>query len=247
MLKNEKLIAKKILFLIVLLTITNRLGYAQTVDEIINKHLEAQGFMNIKNIKTMKITGKIKMADKLCPFKMYIKQPHSMRSEITVDGKTVIQSFDGQVGWFINPMDKKPKPQKMQPEMMEQLKKQAAIFDSPFADYKAKGIKISLAGTEKINKKKAYKLKITTKDNQELTGYIDVASNMFVRSVVTMKKDNQTAIILTDFKKHKDAGGVKIPYDIDVKINGQSAQEMIFNKIDVNTDLKNSIFSMPKN
>ena len=238
--------AKKLaLYLITLFLFCSYL-YSQTADEIITKTLQTQGNEKLQNIKSMKISGKISGAGAEIPFKMFFKLPKSIRSEISMNGKNMIQAFDGKVGWFISPQSKDNKPEKMPEDMLTKLKVQSNFLESPFKDYKQKGIKVKLAGKSKVDGRNAYKLLLTLKDKQGMTVYIDADKYIFFKTTIEVKKGKEKARLDTYLKNHKSINGILIPYTVENHINGKKASAMQIESVEIDTKIDDALFRMPK-
>src|SRR5690349_2011310 len=70
-------------------------AFAQTADEIIEKHIKAMGGMEkIKAVQTVVATGKMKMGAMEVPITMTKARPESLRMDFTVQGMTGTQAYD---------------------------------------------------------------------------------------------------------------------------------------------------------
>ncbi len=194
----------------------------------------------------MKISGKISGMGTEIPFKMFFKQPKCIRSEISMNGKNMIQAFDGKVGWYISPQNKDNKPEKMPEEMLSKLKVQSNFLESPFKDYKQKGVKVKLAGKSKVDGRNAYKLILTMKDKQGLTVYIDADKYVFFKTTIEVKKGKEKARLDTYLKNHKNINGILIPYSVENYINGKKASSMQIESVETDIKLDDALFRMPK-
>src|SRR5437588_11792772 len=96
-----------------------------TVEQIVQKHLDALGGLDkLKAINTLSATGKAIMSEGQieAPMLMQMKRPSSMRMEITVQGKKIVQAFDGTTAWMINPLMGANVPQKASEEDTQEMK-----------------------------------------------------------------------------------------------------------------------------
>ena len=130
---------------------------AQTVDEVIEKSITAMGGRPaMEKIKTRSMTGTLSLSTPAgdIPGTVEIQNaaPNKMRTVIKADlsafgaGQLLIdQRFDGTNGYMINSL------QGDQPITGGQLESMKAnSFPHPFLDYKAKGVKATLSGKEKV-------------------------------------------------------------------------------------------------
>jgi hypothetical protein len=239
-------VTKKLALYIGLFLLISSSLYSQTVDEIINKTLKTQGNEKLQRIKSMRISGKISGMGTEIPFKMFFKQPKSIRSEIAMNGKKMIQAFDGKTGWFITPQSKNNKPEKMPEEMLTKFKVQSNFLESPFEDYKQKGVKIKLKGKSKVDGRNAYKLFLTLKGKQGMTVYIDADKYVFFRTTIEVKSGKEKARLDTYLKNHKNIDGILIPYTVENHINGKKGSAMQLESVETDIKLDDSLFRMPK-
>src|SRR5215216_5594880 len=87
---------------------------AQTADEVIKKNIEARGgLQKIKAVKSLKATGKILQQGLEIPISVQQKRPGSFRIDVTFQGKSQTQAYDGETGWKIDPFQGSSEPEKM--------------------------------------------------------------------------------------------------------------------------------------
>jgi hypothetical protein len=93
-------------------------------------------------------------------------------------------------------------------------------------------------------------VEITDADNQTVTVYFDRLNKLPVRQMFKRKnpeyKDFDTEVTL--FAKYRDVGGgVQWPFDIRRDRNGEKIFEMYSDSVEINKDLKDSLFTLPPN
>src|SRR5450759_1556558 len=112
---------------------------AETADEVIAKAVAARGGLEkIKAIQSLDKTIKANQQGIEFPGKMRIKRPDRLRLEMTIQGKTMVQAYDGKTAWMIMPFLGSPDPQTMSADDAKDVVEQADM-DGPMVDYKAKG------------------------------------------------------------------------------------------------------------
>ena len=96
------------------------------------------------------------------PYLIEFRRPRQMRVELKVKDATAIQVYDGKAGWKVRPYVGR---HEVEPYSAYELKLAASQqeFDGPLIDYAAKGTKVEAAGTELVDGRDAYKLKLTLK------------------------------------------------------------------------------------
>ena len=77
---------------------------AQDLDKILDKHFETIGQKKLLKVKTMQATGKAVMMGMDSPFKMISKRPNKIQVTVEFQGAKIIQAYDGETAWMINPL-----------------------------------------------------------------------------------------------------------------------------------------------
>ena len=106
---------------------------AQTVDEVIAKHVEARGGLDkIKAVQSMRMTGKMTVGPGIeAPISLEMKRPASVRLDITFQGNMGTQAYDGKTGWGISPMSAKKDPEPMSAEDIKDMEEQGDMDGPP--------------------------------------------------------------------------------------------------------------------
>ena len=220
---------------------------AQTVAEVIAKHVEAQGGMEkLKAVKTMRMTGKMMMGGGMeAPFTQMARRPKMTRVEFEFQGMKGIQAYDGKNGWMVMPFMGKKDPEVM-PEDDTKMMDDQADMDGPLIDWKEKGHKVELLGKEQVEGADAYKLKVTKKDSTVVTYFIDAESYLTIkqegkRKVRGTEMEGET--ILGDYK---EVSGLMLPFTMESGAKGApQRQKIVIDKIELNADLPDSLFALP--
>jgi outer membrane lipoprotein-sorting protein len=219
---------------------------AQSADEVIARSFAAQGGIDkLKAISAVRMTGRMNGGPGMeAPIVIEMKRPKLMRAEISVQGTTIVQVFDGTKGWMLNPMSGRNTPEAMPADMAKVMDEQADM-DGPLMDYAAKGHSVELLGREGVNGADCFKLKLTQKDGTVTTFYIDATTFLTVkqesrRSIGGNEIDAET--IVGDWRQ---VDGVMFPFSIDAgQKGGGMRQKMTIDKIDVNPALDDARFRM---
>ena len=224
--------------------------FAQTADEIIDKHIKALGGVEkLKAIQTVKATGKMKMGPMELPMTLIKARPAQLRLDFTLQGMTGTQAYDGSTGWMVMPFMGKKDPEKMSADMLKEMIDEAD-FDGSLFDYKAKGNTVELLGKVDVEGSPAYKLKVTTKQGAETTEYIDAESYLVIKTEAKRTVQGQEVEGESTIGDYKDVGGgVLLPYSIQNRRKGGpegQGQSITIEKYEVNGKIDNAIFKMPE-
>lgn len=221
---------------------------AQTADEIIAKNIQARGGMEkLKAVKTIKYTGKAVVGPGLeAPAVMEQKRPNRMRLEITIQGLTLVQAYDGKTGWVIMPFQGKKDPEPMGEDDLKAINEQAD-FDGPLVDYKEKGNKIDLIGKEPLEGTDAYQLKVTLKNGELRTIYLDADSFLEIKTEAKRTIRGSEVETETSVGDYKEVNGLMIPHSYEAGAKGSpQKQKITIEKVELNPALEDSLFKMPE-
>jgi outer membrane lipoprotein-sorting protein len=222
---------------------------AQTVDEIIAKNIEARGGMaKMQAVKSMKITAKGSGGGgPELPITVYQTRPNNARVEFTFQGLTAVQGYDGKTGWFINPFQGKKDAELMGEDQLKQMEEQAD-FDGPLVNYKEKGHKVELLGKEPVEGTDAYKLKVTLKNGNVQTVYLDGEEYLEIKTEqkrIVRGTETETETIIGDYK---DVEGIMVPFSTESGAKGSPSdakQKFTIEKVAFNVPIDDKIFHMP--
>jgi outer membrane lipoprotein-sorting protein len=237
----------RLLFIAVALCLAAPLA-AQTVDEVIAKHLDAQGGVaKLKAIQSIRMTGRMSLGQGLeAPITIEVKRPKQMRMEFTFQGMTGVQAYDGTQGWQVMPFMGKKDPEPMSSDDIKDAEEQADI-DGPLMDYKSKGNQVELLGKESVEGADCFKLKLTKKSGDVSYLYIDSESYLQVKMEGKRMIRGTEMEIETSIGDYKQVEGMMFPHAIEAGAKGSPQRQKIsVDKIEINPSIDDSRFKMPE-
>ena len=220
---------------------------AQTVDEIIARNTAAKGgAAKLKAIKTLRVTGTVTLAPGVdAPIVLELQRATGMRMDITFQGLTLSQGYDGARAWVLNPLETGNVPKAMSADESKAAAEQVDI-DGPLIDYKAKGNTVELVGREKVGDVDTFKIKVTTKQGTVRTFYIETERFLEVKEESKRIEGGAEVEQDTLFGDYKEVGGLVFAHLIDGGQKGSSErQKIVVGKIEINPPLDVSRFRMP--
>jgi hypothetical protein len=220
---------------------------AQTVDEIVAKHLAARGGAGkIAAIESLRMTAKARaQGGREAIVVREIKRPDRMRLEFTAQGVTGVYAYDGERGWRVSPFDGEMEPEPMPPES-ERSAIEWSDIGGPLVDWKAKGHRVELAGRESLEGREAWKLKVTLKNGDVRHFYLDAQTFLHVRTEATRNVAGRQVETETTFGDYREAAGVLFPHAVEIGIKGRpSPLRILVEAIEVNPVLDDARFRMP--
>jgi len=221
---------------------------AQTSDEIVAKVLAARGGVEkAKSVQTERITGTIYFnAELYGPFLAEFKRSLKMHNELTIQNKTVVRSFNGKdAGWVTNPFVGKDAPEPMSADEIKDAVNEAD-FDGPLLDAKAKGNTIELNGTEKVDGRDAYVLKVTHKDGQVSFYSFDTKTFLLTKWSGADTVNGETVTRETYFHDYREVGGLKFAFELVSNTPGTDlTQKIVVDKVELDPQIDDARFGKP--
>jgi outer membrane lipoprotein-sorting protein len=170
--------------------------------------------------------------------------PGGAKLPASADGKVkVTVGFDGNTVWILNPLVNSAPQQITGPQA--EVAKQDADFDSILLDYKAKGHTIELLGTEPIDGKPTYHLKITKKNGLVQDYYLDAATGLERRTSSTIEQGANKVVVTTDLSDYRKVDGLTMPFKMEQSVNGTPIAQVTISSWEVNVPIDDALFKMP--
>lgn len=217
-------------------------GFSQTVDEIVNKHIEAIGGREKwEKIKTLRTESMMKAQGAEIRFVTVMVDRKASRSDISVMGMTGFNIISNTEGWNYSPWQGHSKSEAMTPDDVKNSQDELYIQDE-FLTYKELGKTIDYYGMDDIDGTECFKIKMTSKDEKETTFYIDPANYLIIKKTNKMQSNGQeieNSNFYSDYKKLDE--GVVFAMS---SSNGWN--EVQTTKIEINPKVDESIFKPSK-
>jgi outer membrane lipoprotein-sorting protein len=217
-----------------------------TVDEIVAKNLAAKGGVEkLRAVTSVKMTGRVKGPGGEYPIVTWAKRPNKMRRERVSDGQTFVLGFDGMTVWQINPLVS-PKPREIAGPQADRTRQDAGDFDTPLLDYKARGTTVELVSTEPVQGITMHRLRLTSKNGAIQEIYINAETMLESKIVMQMEQGGRKGVVTSEFYNYKEVDGVTVPLSIRQTFNGQMMAEAIYDQVQFNAPMPDTVFAMPK-
>ena len=210
---------------------------AQSLEEIVKKYTEAAKLDQVANFKTIKITANMSVMGMDLPTVLWMKNPNKIKSVTSINGQDMVQVFDGEKGFVVNPMTGSTDPVEMTPDQVKQVLR-GSMFQNYLATYLKEG-KLTLAGEENVNDKPAFKLNAKPDEATDINLYIDKSSYLLVKTSAT----NAGNSIDTYPSDYTDMNGVMVPMKTTSSTQGMDILLQI-SKVEVDTPMEDSVFKL---
>jgi hypothetical protein len=223
---------------------------ALTAVQIADRNATARGGVKAwRAVKTLTLSGKLEAGGKKptqLAFTMQAKRPHKQRVAVEFAGQTALQVFDGKDGWTYRPYLGRTGAEPFSPEELRKSATQDEL-DGPLLDYAAKGSKLELEGTELVEGKANYRLKVTTKAGVERHVWVD--GQTFLESKIEgnpHRFDGKVRGVQSYLGDYRSVDGLMIPFESETRLDGvKVSHKLTLETVDVNPAIEDSAFAKP--
>lgn len=211
---------------------------AQTVDEIVDKYINAMGGKEkLMSLNSVKLIGSMSVQGtdvSITTTKLHMK---GMRMDISVMGTDNYQIVTPEKATMFMPIQQMNEPTDMPEQQMKAGQAQLDVQSSLF-NYKEKGTSVELLGTEKVDGTDHYKMKLTFKNGISTTYFINSQSYRLSKTVSKRNMNGEEIDVENVFSNYKqNADGFWFAYSSS-SIQG----EINYEKIETNVAVDESIF-----
>jgi len=220
---------------------------AATLDDVLSQHFEALGGKEkIAAVQSAKMVARQVFGPQEVPATIYWKRPNMVRLEFTLQGMTGVQAYDGATAWMVMPFLGKTEPEEMTGDDLKDIVEQADMIDGPLFDWQQKGHAVEFLGEEEIEGTPAWKLKLTRKNGDVSTIWLDKEAYVQIKSEGKRKRGDQEIDIETSYGDYKEVGGLYFPHSIESKPKGAPQGATItIESIELDAAIDETIFAMP--
>ena len=223
-------------------------AHAEGVDEMISRHVAARGGVEaLKALKTVTYTGKLRPPgfDADFAYAETIARGGRVRVNLTLQGLTIVQSYDGTHGWQIQPFGGRKDPETLAGDDIKSLQEEADI-EGGLVDYKAKGNVVTYLGLEDVDGAPAHALRVALKNGDTQTWYLDPDAWLAVRVTTRSIQRGVENVSETDFGDYEKVGGIFFPFEQESGPRGSTQrQRLTLDKVELNPPIDDTQFTQP--
>jgi outer membrane lipoprotein-sorting protein len=237
---------RKLLLIVAAMALLPAAAGAQTVDEIIAKYIQAHGGLEkLRAVQTRRQSAKFSTGSFEAGVLQVNKRPNEVREEFIIQGMAQVRAYDGKTGWQVSPFGGRREPELLSEDDMRDLVLDADI-DGPLVDYKAKGHKAELMGHDSVEGTDCYKIKLTLKNGDILTYYLDADSYLELKLETKIFIRGAPQESETYYGDYEQIGGIYFPFAIESGRKGDPERvRSTVEKVELNTPVEDSIFAKP--
>jgi hypothetical protein len=152
------------------------------------------------------------------PFLMEMKRPRKVRVELQFHGQTAVQLYDGTNGWKLRPFLNRDE---IEPFSEEELKiaSNQEDLDGPLVDYIAKGTHIELDGTEKVEGRDTYKIRVTEKTGHTFHVWVDAQTFLETKIEGQPRRlDGTEHPVEVYYRDYRTVSGLQFPFALETRV-----------------------------
>jgi hypothetical protein len=180
------------------------------------------------------------------PFEMDLARPIKTHLEVPFQGQTAVQVYDGKNGWKLRPFLGRHEVESFTPDELRIAASQQEL-DGALINHTAKGTSVALDGTETLEGRNTYRLKLTYKTGEVRHLWIDAQTFLDAKIEGAPRRwDGKTRTVVTYFRDYKPVDGLMIAHRLETQIEGVSGAENIYvEKVALNPTFAASVFAKP--
>ncbi|WP_446050161.1 M16 family metallopeptidase [Zobellia laminariae] len=183
-----------------------------TANTILNKYIEAIGGKEkLEAVTSYSLLAEAEVQGMKLNLEVKKTNKDQFMQDVKMSGNSMSkQVFNGDKGYMVMQGQKKD----MGPDEIEKVKDESA----PFPELNYLNTDITLEGTESIDGKKAYKLKIS----EEKTAFYDVETGLKVQEATTAEMGGQSITSIINYLDYKEVSGIQFPFTMAQTVGPQS-------------------------
>jgi hypothetical protein len=191
------------------------------------------------------------------PFLMELARPRKMRFELQVAGQAALQVYDGVNGWKLRPYLNRLEVEPYTAEEMKVASMQSEL-DGPLVDYAAKGTRIESDGTEKVEDRDTYKLKLTLKSGDVTHVWVDAQTFLETKIQGQPRRlDGTYHPVEVYYRDYRNVNGLQIPFVLETRVlpvtktamgfrdTPVPPEKVLIEKVVINPEFDAGLFSKP--
>jgi outer membrane lipoprotein-sorting protein len=231
---------KKSLLIIICLFAVLALN-AQSLEDIISKYTVANKLDKISGFKTIKISATLSMMGMDLPMEMWMKNPDKIKTVTSINGQDMVQAYDGEKGYTINPMAGSADAVEMTPDQLSDIKRNN-MFQNYLASFLKNG-QLTLAGEESVNGKPAFKVNAKLDNGTVATLFIDKETYLVLKTTAEVNQGGIAMTVESVPSDYTETNGLFLPMKTTSSANGMEIVTT-FTKVEVDTPMEDSIFKL---
>jgi len=217
---------------------------AQSLEELIDLHIKAHGgHEKWEKVKTLEVKGKFTSFSIENDFRSLRTQDGKYYADLYIGEQAVVEAFDGEAGWTIDPWQDIEYPRKLN-EVEKNAFFQKAMFFTPFYNYKEKGSEAKYIGKNKIDGIEVFEIELKRKNGNIESWFLDAETYLEYSYKSIWVDFAFPAPGETYFDDFREVEGLLIPFFIE-RTFFQRDHILQIEELNINPDFDPNIFDEP--
>lgn len=216
---------------------------AQELSDVLTRHYEAIGGEDAwRAMRSARRTGTLSIMGGMATGEVTAVslRPARFRADITVQQFQIVQAYDGESGWQINPPAGITTPEPTDATTSALMSEQADL-DGPLVGWDEDGHSLALVGTETVDGTEMIAIEVTFPTGNVSRYYLDATTYRLARVVESRPISGEVVRTISDYR---DVDGLMVPFRVHTT-SAQGDQEVIWDTFEINVEVDESIFSLP--
>jgi len=214
---------------------------AQSLEDIIGKYTVANKLDKISNFKTIHISAKTAVMGMDMPMEIWMKNPNKFKSVTSFNGQNIVQVFDGEKGYMINPMAGSMDPVEMTADQVKEVGRNN-MFNNYMVQYMKDG-KLTLEGEDNVNGKPAFKVKAALDGGNSAMMFIDKSTYLILKTVADVNQGGAAMSVESFPTEYTETNGIFLPMKTTTSASGMEIVTT-FTKVEVDVPIEDSVFKV---
>ncbi len=222
---------------------------AAKVDELVARHVAALGGLDkVRAVRTLRFTGRGRFgvgSPLEVAYAVEYAKPGRIRTEVTFQGLTAVDAYDGKEGWSTEPWQGRRDAFRASADDVKERARDADL-EGPLVDYRAKGYRVEYLGTEDVDGTQAHELRVTYPDGDQEIHFLDPDAMLEIRVERHTRIRGVESVSETDFSGYEQVAGVWMPFSIESGAKGSpKSAHITFERAEPNVALDDTAFRFP--
>ena len=216
---------------------------ALTLDDVLARHERARGGKaRWEAVRSLTLKGEQETFSLVSPFTLVRAQPGGMRWEYDALGKPTVVAWDGEAGWWIEPLFG-PWPTPLPAQNRKMLARDSQIVP-PLLAWRENGDRLELVGEAELEGRPTIELALHRADGEEETWHLDPETGLEVARRSTGADYGQPLEQWTYYSDFRDVQGLVLPHRVDMAYGIRAVAQTV-ESVEFDTAVDPAIFALP--
>jgi hypothetical protein len=213
---------------------------AQDANKIVDQYIKAQGGSKaLSRVRTLTIDGTLTTAEgKSGAYTFDTRLPNRYYSEIILDGKSVIEAYNGKSAWHQTPSGEIATLAGLEGTQLEAA---GQYYNSRLVNAKKNKLGVALVGHAQVRGKDSLQVEITTPTGLKREVFFDPQTHLISEEIASIGGIDEQII----YDDYRSVDGLRVPYKIELH-RGNDSYDIVVTRAAVNGTVGERVFDFPK-